>query len=380
MMHSGNRRIIVLAAGLSLITHIALATIFIDKNNEAQIEGGSAVSISVMGDASIDQVMAGELNPNDVKPHQDPSEEISQLELHKPEEALVDQSNEIAALEAKPMAQQIETFAPLEELEAKPLKSEVTPISPTQTLTRPEIEPEKVELKTASIIQQSNAPGEIPLVQQNHLIEQDLREKPTEVMAAYATTEAVETVNKPIEQLKAQTPNNTVPVPQFRPLEDYQKQVKTASLSPNEPLKKTKKTNVRKKVETKKATSGNKGKNEANIKKGTQTSKAKKGKVTSKKQGNSKTAGNGNITNYKGKVRRKIASRFNPRTRPAKRDAVVSFTIGKTGSANSVRLARSSGNAKLDRAALSAVRKASPFPSLPSGNTRLAFSVPLNAR
>ena len=84
MMHSGNRRIIVLAAGLSLITHIALATIFIDKNDEAQIAGGSAVSISVMGDASIDQVMAGELNPNDVKAHQDPSEETSELEPEKP--------------------------------------------------------------------------------------------------------------------------------------------------------------------------------------------------------------------------------------------------------------------------------------------------------
>lgn len=222
MMHSGNRRIIVLAAGLSLITHIALATIFIDKDDEAQIAGGSAVSISVMGDASIDQVMAGELNPNDGKPHQDPSEEISQLEPHKPEEALVDQSNEIAALEAKPMAQQIQSTAPLEELKSEPLKSEVTPISPSQTLTRPEIEPVKVELKTASIIQQSNAQGEIPLVQQNHLIEQNLREKPTEVMTAYATTEPVETVNKPQEQLDVQTPVSTIPVPQFRPLEDYQ--------------------------------------------------------------------------------------------------------------------------------------------------------------
>lgn len=380
MMHSGNRRIIVLAAGLSLITHIALATIFIDKDYEAQIAGGSAVSISVMGDGSIDQVMAGELNLNDVKPHQNPNEEISQLEPRKLEEALVDQSHEVASLEAKPMTELIQSTTPLEEHESKPLKSKVTPISPTQTLTRPEIKSEKMELKTASIIQQANAQGEIPLVQQNHLIEEDLREKPTEVMTAYATTEPVETVRKPQEQLEVQTPVSTIPVPQFRPVVDYQKQVKTASLSPNEPLKKIKKTNGKKKVKTKKATSGNKGKNKANVKKGTQTSKSKKGKVGSKKQGNSKTAGNGNITNYKGKVRRKIASRFNPRTRPAKRDAVVSFTIGKNGSANSVRLARSSGNAKLDRAALSAVRKASPFPSLPSGNTKMAFSVPLNAR
>lgn len=380
MMHSGNRRIIVLAAGLSLITHIALATIFIDQNYEAQIAGGSVVSISVMGDASIDQVMAGELNPNDVKPYQDPSEETSELEPEKPKETLVDQLQEVVALEAKPMTEQIQTSASLEELKARPLKSEVTPKSPTQTLATPEIKPEKVELKTASIIQQSDAQGEIPLVQQGQMIEQDLRDKPTEVMTAYATTEPVETVRKPYEQLEVQTPVSAIPVPQFRPVEDYQKQVKTASLSPNEPVKKIKKTNVKKKVKTKKATSGNKGKNKANVKKGTQTSKAKKGKVASKKQGNSKTAGNGNITNYKGKVRRKIASRFSPRTRPAKRDAVVSFTIGKNGSANSVRLARSSGNAKLDRAALSAVRKASPFPSLPSGNTKLAFSIPLNAR
>ena len=146
MMHSGNRRIIVLAAGLSLITHIALATIFIDQNDEAQIAGASAVSISVMGDASIDQVMAGELNPNDVKAYQEPSKETSELEPEKPKETLVDQSHEVVALEAKPMTEQIQTSASLKELKATPSKSEVTPKSPTQTLATPEIKPEKVEL------------------------------------------------------------------------------------------------------------------------------------------------------------------------------------------------------------------------------------------
>ncbi|ALN74456.1 energy transducer TonB [Aureimonas sp. AU20] len=47
----------------------------------------------------------------------------------------------------------------------------------------------------------------------------------------------------------------------------------------------------------------------------------------------------------------------------------VTFTIGPSGAASNIRIARSSGNPILDQAALDLVRRASPFPSPPSGES-----------
>ena len=46
----------------------------------------------------------------------------------------------------------------------------------------------------------------------------------------------------------------------------------------------------------------------------------------------------------------------------------VSFAIGATGRLRSVRVVRSSGNAKVDRAAIATVRRAAPFPKPPASN------------
>jgi protein TonB len=45
----------------------------------------------------------------------------------------------------------------------------------------------------------------------------------------------------------------------------------------------------------------------------------------------------------------------------------VSFAIGENGALRAVRVARSSGNARLDQLALSTVRNAAPFSPPPSG-------------
>ncbi|MDP2355027.1 MAG: TonB family protein [Beijerinckiaceae bacterium] len=55
---------------------------------------------------------------------------------------------------------------------------------------------------------------------------------------------------------------------------------------------------------------------------------------------------------------------------------VVSFGVASSGAAEGVRIARSSGHAVLDGAALSSVRRASPFPPPPPGAPR-SFTVPM---
>ena len=62
--HFGNRSVFAIATALSLIAHIALAAMFIESDDAAQIAGGQVMSIAVMGDGAFDQLLAGEINPN----------------------------------------------------------------------------------------------------------------------------------------------------------------------------------------------------------------------------------------------------------------------------------------------------------------------------
>jgi len=86
-----------------------------------------------------------------------------------------------------------------------------------------------------------------------------------------------------------------------------------------------------------------------------------------------RTSGNAAASNYPGEVMARL-SRV-PRPKLSSRGAaIVRFSIANDGSLAGVGLARSSGSARLDRAALRVVRRAAPFPHPPSGAQR-NFSV-----
>ena len=59
--------------------------------------------------------------------------------------------------------------------------------------------------------------------------------------------------------------------------------------------------------------------------------------------------------------------------------ALVAFRVAPTGALAGVSLARSSGSARLDRAALTVVRRAAPFPAPPRGAQR-RFSIEIAGR
>lgn len=92
----------------------------------------------------------------------------------------------------------------------------------------------------------------------------------------------------------------------------------------------------------------------------------------------SKAAGNAAISNYPGKVMRRISRLRRPNVR-ATGNARVSFQIASNGALASVTLAQSSGSRELDQAALGLVRKAAPFPAPPSGAQR-NFSISIKGR
>ncbi|MEQ3710427.1 MAG: TonB family protein [Tateyamaria sp.] len=93
---------------------------------------------------------------------------------------------------------------------------------------------------------------------------------------------------------------------------------------------------------------------------------------------NSAVAGNAAISNYVGQVMRKIQRVRRP---PSGVDAsaIVTFRIAANGGLSALSIARSSGNAQLDRTALQMIQRAAPFPPPPPGADRL-FSIPIKGR
>jgi protein TonB len=71
------------------------------------------------------------------------------------------------------------------------------------------------------------------------------------------------------------------------------------------------------------------------------------------------------VGNYAGSVWSRLA-RHKPRA-GQRGSASVAFTIGEMGALRAARIARSSGNARIDQLALATVRNAAPFPAPPSG-------------
>jgi len=88
--------------------------------------------------------------------------------------------------------------------------------------------------------------------------------------------------------------------------------------------------------------------------------------------------GNAATSNYPGVVMRHLARVQRPRA-TSRGAAMVRFSIGTGGRLASVGLARSSGSSRLDRAALTVVRRAAPFPDPPAGAQR-SFSVKIEGR
>lgn len=94
--------------------------------------------------------------------------------------------------------------------------------------------------------------------------------------------------------------------------------------------------------------------------------------------GTSTQQGNASVSNYPGKVMRRISRVPRPRV-GSQGTAVVAFRVSSGGGLAGASLARSSGNANLDQAALNLVRRAAPFPPPPPGAQR-SFTISIKGR
>ena len=95
-------------------------------------------------------------------------------------------------------------------------------------------------------------------------------------------------------------------------------------------------------------------------------------------QSRNRAQGNAAASNYPGKVMRHIARVLRPRAN-SRGAAVVRFSISSNGGLSALRLARSSGSSRLDRAAMTVLRRAAPFPRPPRGAKR-SFTIRIEGR
>jgi len=100
--------------------------------------------------------------------------------------------------------------------------------------------------------------------------------------------------------------------------------------------------------------------------------------VSSGAGGNSRETGNAAASNYRGEVMRELARVRRPSV-DVRGAAVVAFRVADNGGLAGLALARSSGSARLDRAALEVVQRAAPFPPPPRGAQR-SFTIEITGR
>lgn len=241
----------------------------------------------------------------------------------------------------------VESGNPEDAITPETIEPDVTEPTPQQIteITPQEIEPQPVETVTPSDIE--------PLVSE-----------PVEELAVPSSE--VEIAAIPIPEIKPEiVPEETIqPVPEAKKEEPVKK----------EPVERKKPKPVKKKA-------GEKGKAKQTASQGQVDGSAdvKSASLGGQKKGNSATAGNAAVTNYPGKVRSKINRAKRRVPGGARGSVVVSFVVGAGGDASGIRIARSSGEPALDKAALESVRRAAPFAKIPDGAGRSswAFSVPI---
>ena len=125
-------------------------------------------------------------------------------------------------------------------------------------------------------------------------------------------------------------------------------------------------------AEPAKTTRGNADRNNTNGAR-TGTRAEAKATQTGKKAASARQEGNAATSNYPGQVMRRISRVGKPRVN-ARGTATISFSIAPGGGLAGVSIARSSGSAALDQAAVRLIRQAAPFPRPPAGAQR-QFSI-----
>lgn len=337
------------AAAFMLTAHAGAAWLVLREMPEPPVqEAGSPaieVDLAALGFTTSDQVSAGETTETAQPVESDAAElvphETTQTETATPVETA-------RAVETP----RVERAEPVEE-PARPV--EVTPQEPVRSETAPSPSPRLAEAASEVEIA-ARPPTET--------------EPETAVDIEAAQPLEPETV-EPVEEEVAAIVN--VPLPTPRP--EY-----TPPAPRAEPQRTERPRREQPRQQAQRPAAGNQGQNQADARRGSSQGSAQ-GRAANETAGNQRNsaAGNAAVSNYPGQVRRKLtrAVRYRGRDRG---EVLVSFTVSQSGGVTSARISRGSGSANLDQAALDAIRRAAPFPPIPSeaGRASWDFQLPVS--
>ncbi|WP_249689352.1 energy transducer TonB [Stappia sp. WLB 29] len=317
---------------ISTAVHASAVAVIMHESSGTQIEGGGTVLSAELGDAFVDALQAGAdgehtevtsetsdvVTPIDAPEGEKPVEHATALEESLSEEA------------AAPDVPHSEAVPPEEVVEA----------------VEPPAEPTPVASETAEPLSQTaeTVPAEAP--------------EAAPVQASVSPVEA-----EPVPSTERLEATAAVPMPQARP-----KDLKIAEVRREAPARKADTVKRQKEkaasARSKKTASGHGGNSNATAKAG-----------GSRNVGKSKEFGNADASNYMGKVQSKLERAKRRGSVGRQRGmAVVTFVVASNGGLAGVRLVRSSGNETVDRAALSTVQRAQPFPPIPPEARRKNWS------
>ncbi len=343
------RRRVALTCICSFFFHAGLVialTIFAPEPSfEAIEDAGEAVSVVVYGDSDLDQTSAGDPDL-EIKPDEIAAEEVEPDTIQSTRQTAELQPTETQSEQAQPMdAEPVEAVQPAQE---------VTRVSPeTVVAAEPEILVSENPADTfvaqpmATVVPEQPLPDDMPTVAP--LQAETATVQPTEVQPTEVQPEEV----KPIETAEVSPEPEEKPVPTPKP-----KIEKPKAVEKKQPQK-----SVR-------PTGGREGSSRQDSTKGVST-----GQDAPQTDGTSTTAGRGDgmgsaaVANYPGKIQKRIrrAVRVPEEYKKMKGVTVsVRLTINGTGRVDALSVSRSSGIAELDKVVLDGVRRAAPFPPLPS--------------
>lgn len=365
------------AAPASVSIHVGLiAGAFLFLNLEPAIDETAAESVSIeiismdavaanptdeITEATETLVSAGavveaEEMPETVEP------EAAEVAEAEPARAVLDVANPLAVAEVEPSDG--EEVASAEVMTAAP--DLVTPVEAAM--------PQMVSA-AATVVADSVQPSQSDPLEavRNATIGQLTRERPAQPLPKpkpkpAEVTRPVETASlAPVVEEELQV----APIPRPRivrkPAEAKAEHAKERPKKAEQPTEKQ----PQKKPPSKQASLGNGGRAEADSAAGKSGGGA----------GKSNDGGSAAASKYPGLIQAKVtrAAKYPSKARGEAGEALVSFTVGAGGKVMQVALARSSGNAALDKAALAAVDRAAPFPPIPeaAGRSSWSFTVPV---
>lgn len=354
----------------SALFHLAVAaTLLAMPSTEPELLEGIKLAESVqLGDAPDDQRSSGEQRPAELD-----STNVTLVTMLAPKPVQT-----VTAETVEPT----ETLQPTQEHVAQADVSD--PIQPVEEASTQPAPAEHVEPANDQPTPSAEQPADpLPEI----LTADALKPEPDEVVVP----KPAETKAEAVQEEAVQSP---APEPQQQPKKVAQEKKKTVKKATAERTKAkekpVRKAESRKKpaarqadevaeAATKKPRSGNGGRNAADSRRGVADGNARGSSAASNGAGRNSDGGKAALSKYKAKVQARLQRVARGFSGSGRGTAIVSFVIGSNGGVSGIRLTKSSGSPAIDKAALAAVQRASPFPPLPpeSGLSRWPFAAPL---